>query len=171
MQNLTTRDFVANANYRLDESTRMIKIAFSHLSEEDLWKKPNESSNSIANLILHLCGNITQYVISSLGEKEDKRQRDLEFDTKGGFSKGELLDKLTAVVEEAKKTISESTDEQFLKKRKVQGFDFTGLGAALHAVEHYSYHTGQIALITKLLKNKDLGFYADLDLNIKNEDA
>ncbi len=164
-------DFIENAHYRLDESSRMIGIALVDLSEEELWKKPNESSNSVANLILHLCGNITQYVISSLGETEDIRNRDLEFETVEGYSKVELLDRLNGVIENAKASISEASVESYLKKRDVQGFNFSGTGVVLHAVEHLSYHTGQIALITKLFKNKDLGFYKDLDLNIKNEEA
>ena len=163
-------EFVENALYRMDESTRMIDIAFMHLGEQDVWKRPNKISNSLGNLILHLCGNITQYVISSLGETEDNRMRDSEFDTSSGLNKAELLEKLKITVNKAKEVIRNATPEQWLKKRKVQGFDFSGVGVVFHAVEHYSYHTGQIAFWVKLLKTKDLGFYDGIDLNIKNKD-
>lgn len=162
-------ELVKNALYRMDESTRMIKRSLAEISEEELRLKPNDSLNSIANLILHLCGNITQYIISSLGETEDIRNRDLEFSANTGGNKSELLGKLEETVETAKRVIFDASQEQLLKVRSVQGFSFSGIGVIIHAVEHYSYHTGQIAFWTKQLKNKDLGFYDGRDLNIKNK--
>lgn len=170
IENETIKEFVENALYRLDESTRMISIAFGNIDEEQIWVKPNESSNSIGNLILHLCGNITQYVISSLGEKEDTRERDIEFETISGYSKEQLLTALEETVKMAKSVIKNTTIEQWLKKREVQGFHFSGIGVVLHVVEHYSYHTGQIAFWVKQLNNQPLGFYDGMDLNIKNEE-
>lgn len=163
-------ELVKNALYRMDESTRMIKKSLQEVSEEELWLKPNESLNSIANLMLHLCGNITQYITSSLGETEDTRKRDLEFTINKGATKSEILGKLEDTVDTAKRVIFDSSIEQLLKIRSVQGFSFSGVGVILHAVEHYSYHTGQIAFWVKQLKNKDLGFYEGIDLKIKNED-
>lgn len=158
-----------NALYRIDESTRMIKKSLSEISEEEVWQKPNASLNSIANLMLHLCGNISQYVISSLGETEDKRNRDVEFSTTGELTKDELLKKLEDVVDTAKRVIFDATPNQLVQKWSVQGFSFSGVGIILHVVEHYSYHTGQIAFWVKQLKNKDLGFYDGMDLNLKNK--
>jgi len=169
MEEKIKEEFVQNTIYRLDENTRMCSISLEYLSEEDIWKRPNESLNSIGNLILHLCGNITQYVISSLGETEDMRERDVEFNTASGFTKEELLQKLKETVETAKRVINDASIAQLIRKRDVQGFYFSGIGVVLHAVEHYSYHTGQIAFLTKQLKNTDLGFYKGLDLKIKNE--
>ena len=163
-------EFVENALYRLDQSTRMIGVAFMQLEEQYVWKRPNESSNSMGNLILHLCGNITQYVISSLGETEDIRERDKEFDTRSGLNKADLLKKLEVTVNRAKDVIVNTTLNEWLKKREVQGFSLSGIGIVLHVVEHYSYHTGQIAFWVKQLNNKDLGFYNGTDLNIKNKD-
>ncbi|MEH6746777.1 MAG: DinB family protein [Maribacter arcticus] len=162
-------ELVKNALYRIDESTRMIKKSLAEISEDEVWQKPNSSLNSIANLILHLCGNISQYVISSLGETEDKRLRDSEFSLTSGLTKDELLKKLEDVVGTAKRVIFDATPSQLVKIRTVQGFSFSGVGIILHAVEHYSYHTGQIAFWVKQLKNKDLGFYDGLDLNKKNK--
>ena len=169
MEEKLREECIQNALFRLDESTRMNTISLALLSEEDIWKRPNTSLNSVGNLILHLCGNITQYVISSLGETEDLRERDIEFSTESGFTKAELLEKLNTTIEKAKRTINDASIEQLIKKREVQGFYFSGIGVVIHAVEHYSYHTGQIAFWTKQLKNKDLGFYDGLDLKIKNE--
>ncbi|MCC6462201.1 MAG: DUF1572 family protein [Saprospiraceae bacterium] len=162
-------DFTTQAIYRLDESTRMVQKCFAELAEEDIWKRPNPASNSVGNLILHLCGNITQYILSSLGEQEDRRQRDAEFAAREGYSKAELLERLVHTLEQATATIRAADADSLARVRSVQGFRFSGVGIILHVVEHYSYHTGQIAFWTKMLKDKDLGFYADFDLNTKNE--
>ena len=155
--------------FRMDEKTEMIAKCMHQLKEEELWKKPNEVSNSVGNLILHLCGNITQYIISGLGNGEDLRERDLEFSISGGYTREELMKKLKDVLEEAKGIIRASDEQTWLSDYQVQGFQLSGVGLAIHAVEHYAYHTGQIALWTKLLKEQDLGFYKGTDLNIKNE--
>src|SRR6056297_2819837 len=162
-------EFIKNALYRMDESTRMIKKSLIEISVEELWKRPNSSLNSIANLLLHICGNMTQYIISSLGEVEDKRNRDLEFSQKNGICKDELIEKLEVTVNTAKRVIFDATIDQFLKTKPVQGFSLSGIGVVLHAVEHYSYHTGQIAFWVKQLKNVDLGFYEGIDLDLKNK--
>ena len=162
-------DFKENTLYRIDESTRMITIAFQKIEETHVWQRPNHSSNSLANQILHLCGNMTQYVISSLGEHEDARDRDAEFHAVDGYSKETLLEKLTITVQDVKDTIQNASEEELLKKRYVQGFHFSGMGCVIHAVEHYSYHTGQIAFWVKTLVNSSLGFYDGLDLNTMNE--
>ncbi|TPN88797.1 DinB family protein [Aquimarina algicola] len=171
MNDEIAQEFVDQIIYRLDESTRMISLSFDQLSEENIWERPNENANSIGNLILHLCGNITQYGISSLGKKEDNRDRDKEFSVKTGIGKEALLDKIKDVVNETKKILQNISTEELLRKREVQGFTFSGIGIAIHITEHYSYHTGQIAFWTKQLKNKrSLGFYDGIDLNIKNND-
>ncbi len=162
-------EFVQNACYRMDESLRMIKICLDKLDESVIWQKPNESSNSIGNLILHLCGNITQYGIASLEGLEDNRNRDKEFETLSGYSKQELFQKILKTVEKAKHSFSYASEHELTRKRSVQGFEFSGIGNIVHVVEHFSYHTGQIALWTKLLNNGDLGFYSGINLNTKNK--
>lgn len=162
-------EFLENSIYRLDEGTRMIKISLDSISESDIWKKPNELSNSIGNQITHICGNMTQYIIASLGEQDDYRNRDEEFSMTGGFTKIQLIQKLEETVKNAKLVLNGCNKKQLVKKREVQGFNLSGIGIVIHAVEHYSYHTGQIAFWTKLMTNKDLGFFDGRDLNIKNE--
>jgi uncharacterized damage-inducible protein DinB len=163
-------EFLENSLYRMDENTRMVGKCLQELSEDEMWITPNAHSNSIANLILHLCGNITQYAISSLGQKEDLRERDQEFAIKSGFNKAEVFHKLTETVNLAKSTIKNTPVEQFVRKRMVQGFSLSGIGIIVHVVEHYSYHTGQIAFWVKQLKNKDLGFYENIDLSVTNKE-
>ena len=168
-ENIAIQALVESLIFRLDEKTEMITKCLHQLSEEELWQKPNQVSNSVGNLMLHLCGNIRQYIISGLGNQQDTRERDLEFSISGGFDKAALLKKLDMVLEEAKSVLRTMDDQAWLADYQVQGFQLSGVGIALHVVEHYAYHTGQIALWTKLLKAQDLGFYEDTDLNIKND--
>lgn len=163
------KEFIDQSILRLNENIPRIETCLDQLSEDEIWKKPNTNSNSIGNLILHLCGNISQYIISAIGEKEDLRDRDKEFNTEGGFSGNELIQKLQTVVREATPIIIQTNKDTLLKIHAVQGFKLSGIGIIMHVVEHLSYHTGQIAFFTKLLKDRKLGFYANVDLNIKNE--
>ncbi len=163
------KEFIKDCSRHLNEYTKRVKICLDILNEEQVWQKPNEASNSIANLILHLCGNMTQYVLSSLGGKPDFRERDIEFSVKGGLTKEQLFEKLSAVVKSVIEEIQIHDEESLLKTRMVQGFEKNGIAIILHITEHYSYHTGQIALLTKLMTNEDLGFYKGMNLNKKNQ--
>ncbi len=151
------------------ENTDKIMHCLDQLTEEEIWKRPNEASNSVGNQILHLCGNIRQYAVASLGRKEDIRERDSEFSAKDGFTKEELSEKLSETVQMAIATFEQVPEEELLRTRNVQGYHYTGIAVIMHVVEHYSYHTGQIAFWTKLLRDKSLGFYDNVDLNVKNE--
>lgn len=162
------QQFIEQAIYRIEENTPRVTRCLMELTEEEIWKKPNMVSNSIGNLILHLCGNIRQYIISGLGEQEDTRQRDKEFSINKLYGKAELLNKLQETVAEAVAIVATTDAESLLTIRSVQGFSLSGVGIIMHVVEHFSYHTGQIAYWTKILKNTDLGFYAGLNLNAKN---
>lgn len=163
------QEIIAQAIFRMAENTPRIEKCLHELTGEEVWLKPNKSTNSVGNIILHLCGNISQYIISSLGEKEDSRNRDQEFAIEGGYDKAELFKQLSTTVEQAISVLKSLSDKDLLKVQSVQGFELSGTGIIIHVVEHYSYHTGQIALWTKLLKDKDLGFYDSVDLNIKNK--
>jgi uncharacterized damage-inducible protein DinB len=163
------KEFIDQFIQRIDENNQKIITCLKELEEAETWKRPNQNSNSVGNIILHLCGNIRQYAISSLGQIEDIRERDKEFSADGGYSKSELLKKLTDTVEQAKNIIKNSSEAELLRKRQVQGFTHSGVGIIVHVTEHYSYHTGQIIFWTKLLRDKDLGFYANINLNKKNE--
>ena len=150
-----------------DEGVARIKKVLQLLSEEDVWFRPNDESNSIGHLILHLCGNVTQWIGSGIGQRADDRQRDAEFTTNRQYRKIELvekLDSLRSITDEA--LLSIATEEDLVEKRTVQGFSETKMSILIHVIEHFSYHVGQIAVIAKYLKATDLGFYEGLDLDI-----
>jgi len=169
MKNAFAKEFIEQSIYRIDENTQRIKKCLQEIDEIEIWESPNKNSNSIGNLILHLCGNIRQYAISALGENEDIRERDKEFSTKEGQTKSELLNKLNSTISEAIGIIKNIDEDRLTKIYSVQGFGLSGIGIIIHVTEHLSYHTGQIAFWVKQLKNKDLGFYANIDLNVKNK--
>lgn len=169
MQTPEIREFTEQIARHMEMNTPRIEKCLAELSETELWQRPNPGSNSVGNLLLHLCGNITQYVLSSLGGLPDHRVRDAEFSAKGGPGKAALFEKLQSTVQQATHVIRHASQEEMLRVRTVQGFEMSGIAIAIHVCEHYSYHTGQIAFWVKSLKNKDLGFYAGVDLNAKNE--
>lgn len=169
MNNELAAEFRNQAIFRLHEKRDHLAKCFSLLTEEDMWWRPNDNSNSVGNIVLHLCGNIGQYIIASLGEQADTRDRDREFSTREGNDKAALLIQITAIINEAAQIVDNAPTAALLQERMVQGFRFSGLGVVLHAVEHLSYHVGQIAYLTKLRKDRQVGLYDDFDLNAKNE--
>jgi uncharacterized damage-inducible protein DinB len=164
-------EFIDQSIQRILESSERVKKCLHELGEEEIWHRPNESSNSVGNLILHLSGNIGQYVISGLGGNSDVRSREAEFSARGGTNKEELFSLLSDTVVKAANIIRNQDEKQLTKIRSVQGFSLSGIGIIIHVTEHFSYHTGQIAFWTKLLKNKDLGFYAGVNLNTRNSSS
>ena len=168
MENIFRKEFIDQSLKTIDENGSKIKACLKQLDENDIWFRHNEHVNSVGNIILHLCGNIRQYIISSLGGAPDVRERDLEFSTAGGVTNAELTSKWQNTILEAKKIVAQASPENLLRHRIVQGSEHTGISIIFHVTEHYSYHTGQIIFLTKLYKNIDMGFYAGIDLNQKN---
>lgn len=147
------------------ESYQRIYDCLNLLSEQEVWFKPNESSNSVGVLVVHLIGNAQQWVVSTIGGLQDNRNRAAEFALNGEFSKDDLLMALAELRQRLELTLSEINEEHLLKDYEVQCYQETGFAILLHVIEHFSYHTGQIALLTKLVKNQDLAFYKNLNLD------
>lgn len=165
---------VRHARFRLREDYP-VKIvgALAELTEEQVWWRPNEASNSIGNLILHLCGNVRQWLIAGVGGATDTRNRTSEFDERSQLNKADLLAKLQTTLEEVDAVLAQlerelTADETLLQREIVpQGFSQTVLDSIFHAVEHFSYHTGQIVFIAKLLVADRIRFYNDRQLEVK----
>lgn len=146
-------------SYLTDEYLLKIRRSVAELPEPDLWWRPNAASNSVGNLILHLAGNVRQWVVSGIGGAQDDRERQKEFDAREGPDSRELLDHLEAAVRDADRVLSLLTTEQLLERRVIQGRDVSVLEAVYHVVEHFSMHTGQIIYITKQRGGADLALY------------
>jgi uncharacterized damage-inducible protein DinB len=157
----------------IDESDRRmfgecwprIKQCLAELTEDDIWFRPNEASNSVGNIVLHLCGNVGQYVLFALGGRPDRRKRAEEFSSRGPIPKAELIAKLDATLTEAREIIRGFDHAKLTEFRRVQGSDERAVAVIIHVVEHFSYHTGQIAYFVKAGKGIDLGFYRGVDLS------
>ena len=151
--------FLASARYFLaKEHLPHILKCLQQLSDEEIWWRPNDESNSAGNLVLHLCGNVRQWIISGLGGAEDRRERNLEFSERGPIPRNALIARLQKTVREACGVLGRISETSLSQKYEIQGFRVTKLGAVLHVVEHFAYHTGQIIFITKLKRSKDLKF-------------
>ena len=136
-----------------------IERCLDQLSDEQIWWRPNEQSNSIGNLLLHLSGNARQWILTGLGGEVDKRQRDKEFAEREGIPASELLRQIKGTLQEVDDVLAGFDRSKLLDLRKIQGNDVTALEAVFHVTEHFSMHSGQIILLTKLMIAKDLKFY------------
>jgi uncharacterized damage-inducible protein DinB len=128
-----------------------IRIAVEGLSEEQLWWRPDHGGNAVGNLILHLCGNLSLWVLRTLGGASFERDRPTEFAADRSHAKRELVERLREVIDRCRQVAERLTPDDLRAPREVQGLRTDGLGALYHAVEHMSYHTGQIVLIAKHL--------------------
>lgn len=135
-----------------------IAACVGQLSEAQVWWRAHPDSNSVGNLILHLEGNVRQWIIAGLGGAPDVRVRDREFHETGPISRRALIRRLRRTVLEACRVLNGLTARRLAREYSIQGFRVTGLRAVFHVSEHFSLHTGQIILLTKMLRGKDLGF-------------
>jgi hypothetical protein len=150
--------FVAEARKNFDRYLHRIERCLSMLSEREIWWRPNPASNSAGNIVLHLCGNMRQWIISGLGGAPDVRERDKEFAERGPISRRELVALLRATVKEASRVMGRIPPQSLARKYTIQGYRVRGLGAAAQVHEHFSHHAGQIIYITKMKRGRDLRF-------------
>jgi len=132
-----------------------------YLSDEEVWARPNEETVSIGNLILHLSGNVRQWICAGLGMQEDIRKRDSEFSTEGGVSKVALTENLKRTIIDAQEVIERLNAEDLVSKYEVQVYEESGMSIVMHVIEHFSYHVGQITYAVKSLKNIDTQYYKE----------
>ena len=142
-----------------DESYDRINSCLNLLTEDQIWYSPNENTNSIGNLILHLIGNANQWVIGSFGKKKVNRQRSKEFIPNQNLKKIELEERLLELKTEMLPLIEGLSETDLIETYNVQVYNEKGINVLIHVTEHFSYHTGQIAVLTKLLADKALNFY------------
>jgi uncharacterized damage-inducible protein DinB len=156
------RLFLDHSVNKLREYEGRIATCLERLDAAQIWARGGENENAVGNLVLHLCGNVRQWIVSGVGGEPDRRDRDAEFDARGGVAAAELTRRLREVVNEAAAVIERVSADRLGERMVVQGYDMSVLEAIYHVVEHFSMHTGQILFATKMFTGDDLGFYAHL---------
>lgn len=145
-----------------DDFLPRLMHCLEQIPESDLWWRPNDVSNSIGNLVLHLSGNIRQWIVAAVGGEDFRRDRDAEFAARGPMPRSELAAILRSSLADVDRVLSGLSAESLLKQHHIQKYDVTGLQAVFHVVEHFSYHLGQILYIYKMRTGTDPGFFRDL---------
>ena len=146
----------------LTQLAERIETCLGKLTEEQIWTRGGENENSIGNLVLHLTGNVRQWIVSSLGHNPTPRDRDSEFSTRVGPPAAKLARELRDTVEQAAQVISWLDTDRLTRTYDIQNYLVSGVEAVYHVVEHFGQHTGQIIFATKMLTGSDLGFYGHL---------
>ncbi|HEY6347449.1 MAG TPA: DUF1572 family protein [Bryobacteraceae bacterium] len=155
-------EFLSFSISKLEELTNRIEICISKLTPEQVWTRGGEQQNAAGNLLLHLNGNVRQWIVSGLCGAADRRQRDLEFSERAVLPPAELVSRLRETVTEAVAVLRTLSADQLIEPVRIQGYEGTKLTAIYHVIEHFAGHAFQIFLLTKFLTDEDLGFYAHL---------
>lgn len=152
-----------------EESYARIYRCLTMLDDNQIWDSPQGNVPSVGCLILHLCGNARQWVLSGLGGEKDNRKRDDEFLIHRNIRKSDFIFLLENLKIKLRSCLKELPEETFHKSYIIQDFNVTGFSVLVHVIEHFSYHTGQITTLTKLSSNQETGYYSGLDLDAKNQ--
>jgi len=154
--------FVARSRgYLGDEYRVKIRRAVEALPPDALWWRPHDQANSAGNLLLHLAGNVRQWIVSGVGGAPDARWRAGEFEARGGEDAAALLARLDATLDEADAVLAALTPQRLAERVTIQGRDVTVLDAVYHVVEHFALHLGQLILLAKQLAPGSVRFYED----------
>lgn len=147
----------------LEQYWPRLRACVESLTDEQIWWRPNPASNSVGNILLHLNGNVRQWLVGSFNRTDDARNRPAEFDAPEQFPGSELLRRLGETMQQSRDVLSRLTEADLLTHFEIQGHNVTGLSAIYQVVEHFGLHSGQIMYITKMLRAEDLGFYRELN--------
>jgi hypothetical protein len=142
--------YIAETRNTLRSSLAKIEHCLNQLSDEDLWWRPFESANSLQNIVLHLCGNLRQWIIAALTDAPDTRNRAGEFADRSRLPKAELMRQLRDTVEECDRVLASFDTSRLLRPKVVQTFNTTLMAAIFDTVSHFVGHTHQIVYITRL---------------------
>ncbi|MDH3708878.1 MAG: DUF1572 domain-containing protein [Cyclobacteriaceae bacterium] len=160
---------IEETRYRLlEESIPRLKKCLARMTADDIWYRANHQTVSAGNLVLHLCGNVKQWLISGLGGRADHRDRDKEFQEEGPLETPVLVQMLDDLSSEINQILNELDDVDLQRNQTIQGYQVTGVSILVHVVEHFSYHVGQVTYMVKSRKAVDMGYYQGKDLNQLN---
>lgn len=153
------RQLVEAVARNLDKDLGQITRCAGLLGPDELWQRPNQHCNAVGNLLLHLTGNVQQWILAGLGGRAFRRNRPAEFAERGPLPAAQLLPPLQQTVREACQVLGGLDAAALLRRYTIQGYDVAGVQAVFHVGEHFSFHTGQIIHITKALRDVDLSLY------------
>ncbi len=139
-----------------------VQDCLERIGDDHVWARGGPNENAIGNIVLHLCGNVRQWIVAGVGGAPYVRQRDAEFAAREGAGARELAAQLDGAVRDATAVLEEISGSRLAERVQIQGYDTTVLEAIYHVVEHFAQHTGQIIFATKALTGDDLGYYAYL---------
>ena len=156
------RLFVERAReYLANEYPAKLRTTVNALPPDKLWWRPNEDSNSVGNLLLHLNGNLRQWIVAGVGGEAFERHRATEFAAREGQPASDLLAALERTLADIDRILSGLTAERLAERCAIQGRDLTVLDAVFHVTEHFAYHLGQIILVSKMFAPGGIHFYED----------
>jgi hypothetical protein len=155
-------NFLKCAAEKLAELCSRIEACLGKLTPDQIWMRGTENQNAVGNLVLHLNGNVRQWILSGVAGHPNARHRDEEFAARGGMEPAALGRPLREAVDEALAIIRSLPPARLAEEVTIQGYPGTVLKAIFHVVEHFSGHTAQIIFITKMVTGEDLGFYVHL---------
>ena len=147
---------------KLEQFLGRIGECAAKLNDEQIWRRSGDHENAVGNLMLHLSGNMRQWIIAGIGGQPDTRVRDREFAARGEMTAAELMQRLDSTVAEAVAVLRAVTPVRLMETYQPQKYRVTIMEGIYHVVEHFAQHTGQIVFATKLLTGQDLGFYKHL---------
>lgn len=156
-------EFVRVAREELRQGRDRVEQCLARLDTGQIWHRDHAVENSVGNLVLHLAGNVGQWILSGVGGAEDRRDRDSEFAARDPLPADELLRRLSETVAAADAVLAGLTAERLLERRRIQVYDVTVLQAVVHVATHFAGHVGQIVWATKHATGRDLGFYRHLE--------
>ncbi|HMB95932.1 MAG TPA: DUF1572 family protein [Tepidisphaeraceae bacterium] len=150
--------FLHAARGELSKSLHKITHCLNQLNDEQIWHRPAAEMNSIANILIHLCGNLRQWIICGVGGANDVRNRQAEFDDRSMRSKKDLLAEFSDVIRQCDAVLAKVDRKNLLEMRRIQGFDVQLLGAIFSTCGHLQGHVQEIIHITRMQKGTDYQF-------------
>ena len=157
------KDFLRISTEKLRRSGSRIEDCVGRLNYEQIWTRHADNVNSIGNLVLHLCGNVRQWIGFGIGDLADQRDRDGEFAARGGLEPAELIERSRKTVSDAIDILGNFDSARLMDKVTIQNIEATKMEAIYQVVEHFAQHTGQIMFITKMVTGDDLGYFKHLN--------
>ena len=150
--------FIAESRQTLVSAQLKIVHCLNKLPDDDLYWRPFASANSVQDIILHLCGNVRQWIMHGVGDMPDVRDRPLEFADQRRWARTDLMEQLRTTVDEADAVLRDFDARRLTEPRTVQGFDSNLLSVIYDCVSHFVGHTHQIVYITRLRLGEDYRF-------------